>query len=488
MALLVTDQGEIDSLRTLLNATHEIPRNLVLKLYTSNTTPKEQDTPNQNDANTGGYWEPYDATNNLGYGSTPTTGYPECIDVRTEENQNYGGQYGILLNGNRWSINTTPSAVVTHNGAGTTGTYQITVDAVTDIKKGDYVTHSGGAIPTNTYVVDIQGTDLELSQKLTATFTSAADNVSFGKGRTTASYPEQVFTFSDAANNVYGYYLARANNMPYTLHGVADGGSVAAGTTITKAEVKGVIGNKYIELKDGTISSAISAGAQNGFVITVASGTGVEKGQVVTGTNIPAETRVTGVATNDIYLDKPITGGAASGNAVFTKNVASDLTIGQRISKNTTSGGNTGPDAFPANTVIEGIDYATKTNEQGPRVYLSNALTDNVGTASSNDEVDVKFSVVTTDPSGSAVAHGLHPGDVIYIAQGSTSSIDAAHYTVFKTPTTSTFTTTPAIPENKVGDATLYSSIFFAERFTNGPYAIQNSGDQIKVTLNVSLD
>jgi ribose/xylose/arabinose/galactoside ABC-type transport system permease subunit len=28
----------------------------------------------------------------------------------------------------------------------------------------------------------------------------------------------------------------------------------------------------------------------------------------------------------------------------------------------------------------------------------------------------------------------------------------------------------------------------FAERFTNGPYNIQNNGDQIKVTLNISLD
>ena len=45
MALLVTDQGEIDSLRTLLNATHQIPRNLVLKLYTSDTTPAESDVP-----------------------------------------------------------------------------------------------------------------------------------------------------------------------------------------------------------------------------------------------------------------------------------------------------------------------------------------------------------------------------------------------------------------------------------------------------------
>ena len=93
---------------------------------------------------------------------------------------------------------------------------------------------------------------------------------------------------------------------------------------------------------------------------------------------------------------------------------------------------------------------------------------------------------MTTDPSGTNVVHGLNPGDVIYIAQGSTSTISAAHYTVHTVPTTSTFTTTPAL--SGTGDATLYSSIFFAEQFTNGPYAIQNNGDQIKVTLNVSLD
>ena len=93
---------------------------------------------------------------------------------------------------------------------------------------------------------------------------------------------------------------------------------------------------------------------------------------------------------------------------------------------------------------------------------------------------------MTTDPSGTAVAHNLNPGDVIYIAQGSTSTISAAHYTVHTVPTNSTFTTTPAL--SGTGDATIYSSIFFAEQFTNGPYAIQNNGDQIKVTLNVSLD
>ena len=480
MALLVTDQGEIDSLRTLLNATHEIPRNLVLKLYTGPTTaPSEQDVPSATK-----YFEPYNATNNSGYGSAPTTGYPLVVNNRTEEDQDFSAQYGILLNGNRWTIATTAAAVATPTISGTSGTYQIVVSANTDIKKGDYVTTAAG-IPANTYVVDIDGNNIELSQKLTATITSGTASA-FGRGRTTATYPEQIFTFTAAAGDVYGYYLARANNMPVTLQGVVDGGTVAAlGTSIEKAECKGVIGNTYIELKDSTVVSAISAGAQNGFVITVASGTGVVKGQVVTGTNIPTETRVVGVATNDIFLDKAITGGNASGNATFKKNVAEELTIGQVATK-TGGGGQGGPDAFPASTTIIGIDLATKSGDQGPRVYLSNALTDNIGTASSNDKVDFDYSVMTTDPSGSAVDHNLNPGDVIYIGQGTSSTITAQHYTVHTVPTNSTFTTTPAL--SGTGDATIYSSIFFAEQFTNGPYAIQNNGDQIKVTLNVSLD
>ena len=479
MALLVTDQGEIDSLRTLLNATHEIPRNLVLKLYTGPATaPTEQDVPSATK-----YFEPYNASNTSGYGSAPTTGYPEVVNNRTEENQDFTQQYGILLNGNRWTIATTAAAVANTTCSGTSGTYQIAVAAATDILKGDYVTATG--IPANTYVVDIDGLNIELSQKLTANIT-AGTACAFGRGRTTASYPEQIFTFTSAAGNVYGYYLSRANNMPVTLQGVVDGGTVAAlGTSIVKEQCKGIIGNNYIELKDDTVVSAISAGAQNGFVITVASGTGVKKGQVVTGTNIPDETRVVGVATNDVYLDKPITGGNASGNATFKINIAEELTVGQAVTQ-TGGAGQTGPDAFPANTVITGIDFATKAGEQGPRVYLNNQLTDNVGTASSNDKVDFDYSVMTTDPSGSAVDHNLSVGDVIYIAQGTTSSITAQHYTIHTVPTSSTFTTTPAL--SGTGDATLYSSIFFAEQFTNGPYAIQNDGDQIKVTLNVSLD
>ena len=218
MALLVTDQGEIDSLRTLLNATHTIPRNLVLKLYTSNNDPLEADVPTNND-----YFEPYDASNASGYGTAPVTGYPSVDNNRTEEDQDFAQQYGILLNGNRWTIATTVNAQASTTASGTSGTYGITVADATGIKKGDYVT--GVGIANNTYVVDIQGLNFELSQQLQATLTN--DTLSFGRGRTTASYPEQVFTFSEAAGSVYGYFLSRANNMPVALQGVVDGASVA---------------------------------------------------------------------------------------------------------------------------------------------------------------------------------------------------------------------------------------------------------------------
>ena len=138
------------------------------------------------------------------------------------------------------------------------------------------------------------------------------------------------------------------------------------------------------------------------------------------------------------------------------------------------------PNGIAADTVITGIDYETVSGEIGPRVYLNNLLVDNIQVSNGNDNVKFDFSKVT------ATGHQLNPGDVIYLAQGSTSTIAGAHYTVFETPDANTFTTTPAL--QGTGDVTLYSSIFFAERFTNGPYAIQNNGDQIKVTLNVSLD
>ena len=470
MALLVTDQGEIDSLRTLLNSTHQIPRNLVLKLYTSNTTPGESDVPSS--AN---YYEPYNASNASGYGSAPTTGYPPVENNRTEEDQDFSENYGILLNGNRWTVSTTLTAEDTQNATGTAGTYQIAVGDTAKIKKGDYA--EGAGIPANTYVVDIQGLNLELSQQLTADMTAVATN--FGRGRSTASYPEKVFTFEAAAGNVYGYYLSRANNMPVALAGVADGASVAAGTTIAKTGTKGVIGTDYINLLNVTLSRTAD-GTSGTYEILVNDAADIAPGQRVTGTGVASQTRVIGVTGTVVYLDKALTGALSTTAVDFAVNVAENLTPGMAVSQTAT------PNGIAASTTIVGIDFETVTGEIGPRVYLNNALIDNIQVSNGNDQVKFDFSVVTSDPGGSAVDHNLNPGDVIYIAGGTTNTITDAHYTVFETPTSSTFTTTPAL--QGTGDATLYSSIFFAERFTNGPYAIQNNGDQIKVTLNVSLD
>ncbi len=471
MALLVTDQGEIDSLRTLLNSTHTIPRNLVLKLYTSNTTPLESDVPSST-----AYFEPYNASNSSGYGADATTGYHKCENNRTEEDQDYRNQYGILLNGNRWDIKTELNAVVTGRlVTGTAGNYGVTIDDSVDIKKGDYA--EGAGIPNNTYVVDIQGTNIELSQQLTADMTNVATN--FGRGRTTASYPEEVFTFLSAAGSVYGYYLARANNMPVTLQGVADGASVAAGTTIAKTGCKGVIGYKYINLLDVTLDPDLTAGTAGNYECTVSTAANVAAGQRISGTGIASNTVVVGTSGTTIYLSKALTG-AVGGKAEIKVNVAEDLTPGMVVSQTAT------PNGVAANTEIVGIDYETVTGEIGPRVYLNNELADNIQVSNGNDQVKFDFSVVTSDPGGNAVDHELKVGDVIYIKGGTTNSITDAHYTVFETPSDSTFTTTPAL--QGTGDATLFSSIFFAERFTNGPYAIQNNGDQIKVTLNVSLD
>lgn len=349
MALLVPNIGELDSLRYLINQSNSVadrednaPRDLVLKLFSSNTTPAEADVPSGSS-----YYEPYKADGSFGYGAAAVTGYPTCENNRTEARYDYSDQYGILLNGSRWNI-----------------------------------TQSGGT--------------------------------------TTATYPEQTFTFTGPAGNVYGYYITRANNMPVTLQGEADAATAAAGSTITKGE-------------------AGAAGTKDCIGLI-----------------------------NTNYITVPTVANSASFGGV------DDLTIGM------VAGGNS---AIPGGTKIIGIERTTTTDSpyNGHRVYLSANLTANIQDAT-DPTVTFSYSTVTSD-----VAHQLQPGDVIYIARGTGNTTTTANtYTVFSTPTGTTFNTTPAL--DGTGELTLYSAIMYAERFTNGPYEIQNNGDQIKITLNISLD
>ena len=335
MALLVPNIGELESLRYLVaqnnhtaSLADQSPRNLVLKLFTSNTTPAESDVPSAS-----AYYEPYGIGNTNAYGYAPYTGYPYCVNNRTD--QNYTSQTGILLNGSRWRVN------------------------------------------------------------------------QVGSG-TTATYPEQTFTFTGDAGDVYGYYVTRANNMPIAVQGVVDYASVGIGTTVSKGNNSdptiGVIGNKYVTVDP------------------------------------------------DISID--------------------DLTLGMIV------GGNAG---IQTGTQVIGIDRALKV------IYLDLPLIDNIQVAT-NPIVEFSYSKI------SAAGHQLVAGDIVYIAAGAANTTtDSNTYTVFSVPNADEFYTTPALnptPNAQVGwsTATLYSSIMYAERFTNGPYTIQNNGDQIKITLNVALD
>jgi hypothetical protein len=90
--------------------------------------------------------------------------------------------------------------------------------------------------------------------------------------------------------------------------------------------------------------------------------------------------------------------------------------------------------------------------------------------------------------------HQLVAGDILYIASGAgNTTLASGTYTVFSVPNANEFYTTPSMNPTLntvagLNTATLYSSVMYAERFTNGPYTIQNNGDQIKITLNVALD
>jgi hypothetical protein len=458
MALLVPDSGELQSLRYLVNSTHNIPRNLILKLYSSNTTPAEGDVPTQS-----AYYEPYDASGSIGYGVTPDNGYPPVINNRFD--QDYSRQYGILLNGNLWNVRTILSPIASTTGSGTAGEYTITVTNTLNIAVGHYV--SGGGVGSNATVCAIDGSTLVLSVPNASNFSAQA--LEFGVGTTTASYPEQTFTFTDAGNQQYGYYLARANNLPLSLHGVENAATVVTNAGVAKTQTIGVIAQSFVTIFE-TIYTPTGVGTDGRFEISVSDASGITTSQRVDGLNVQPGTRVVGYEGSTIYIDKALTG-ALSGVTTFYKNVTEDITIGMGVTHSNEVGE---VNAIQAGTKVTGIDEANRI------VYLSLPLVNNIQAATGDTITFSSSKMIGT-------SHGLVPGDVIYIAAGTGNTVTTSlTYTVFETPDADTFTTSPALDGE--GNSTLYSSIFFAERFTNGPYNVQNNGDQIKVTLNVSLD
>ena len=131
---------------------------------------------------------------------------------------------------------------------------------------------------------------------------------------------------------------------------------------------------------------------------------------------------------------------------------------------------------IPASTTIVGYDP-----------------TNGIITLSQNANATVSGTITATFRAISATAHGGLPGDVVYLArQTGNTTFPVGTYFVNHCPDANSFEVVPSIPTTAsvtggANGVVIYDSIMFLEKFTNGPYYIQNNGDQIKITLNVTL-
>ena len=399
MPLLVPNIGEQESLRYLVNHSHNTPRNLILKLLSNGSAtvwggPAETDTPAS--LRTATFVEPYTYASG-GSAATSPYGYPLC-------DAPYANQYGKLLDGSNWTCTAA------------------------------------------------EGTDT-----------------------TTASYPEQTFTFTAGSTYIHGYYVARANSIAQIfLNNSTGSATVAANATLTgtaaTATASGgpngfatnTLGSVYVQVQPAA-SQTGSAGAYNSSSFTCATVTGIAIGQYAVGTGVGPYARVTGISGTTISVSVPCTG-TVSGTVNFFEG---RFAQGQDI---------TATAGIPGSTTIVGYDP-----------------TNGIITLSQAANATVTGTVTATFRAVAATAHGGLPGDVVYLArQSGNSTLVTGSYIINHCPDANSFETIPAISTgaSATGGANgviIYDSIMFLEKFTNGPYFIQNNGDQIKITLNVSL-
>lgn len=398
MPLLVPNIGEQESLRYLVNYSHNKPTNLLLKLISSASAtpwsnPTETDTPVS--LRTAAFVEPYTYASGGSAAASPF-GYPVA-------DAPYTNQYGKLLDGSNWTCTAA------------------------------------------------EGTDT-----------------------TTASYPEQTFNFTAGSTYIHGYMVCRANSVAQSfLNNSTASVTVAAnaaltGTASTATATGGpngfatnTLGSPYVQV-NAVAAPTGSGGAFNSATFTVSSATGIAVGQYVVGTGIGPYARVIAINSTTISVSVPCTG-TVSGTVSFYEGRWAQ---GQIVN-------GTG---IPTDSTIVGYDPTT------------GIITINV-----NANATVSGTVTASFKSIAATAHGALPGDVVYLArQSGNSTLVTGTYIVNHCPDANSFETTPAINNtaSTTGGANgviIYDSIMFLEKFTNGPYYIQNNGDQIKVTLNVSL-
>jgi len=410
MALKVPDIGEIESIRFLVNSTQTTPRNLILKLLTNGSATTwggeaETDTPAT--LRTATFVEPYTYAVGSGGSAASPKSYPLASVAQYTggaiTSLPYSNQFGILLHGTNWRVQTT--------------------------------------------------------------------------GTTQATYPEQTFTFvPDTSFYVHGYCVVRANSFAQTfLNNLTGGATITANsstytlTASTATSYGNVLGGTQLQIDPTvTLTSNVSSSANSTLLTTSGSTTGIQVGMYAVGTGVGPYARVTAVpSATTVVVSMPCTGAIASGTVKFYEG---RIAPGQGVS-------GTG---VAASTTVSGYDPNTGI------VFVNNLFTANV-----TGTITFTYSLI------SATAHGGLIGDTVFVTgTGGTAVITAGSGGVFtvndggagSASGANAFSTYPNIPCTSAGTIVIYDNIMYEEKFTNGPYYIQNSGDQIKITLNVSLD
>jgi hypothetical protein len=286
----------------------------------------------------------------------------------------------------------------------------------------------------------------------------------------TAAYPEQTFTFSGGPVYIHGYYVARANSIAQNfLNNTTSAATITSSTyaptngAATSTATTNILGVKTLAMAAVLATTAgtqtAGQGAYNSTAITCTSVTGVSVGDYVVGTGVGPYARVTAITGSIISVSSPCTGTLVAASTALTF-YPGGIAYGQTVS---------GTGINPGAKVV-GYDPTTG--------YVTLDLT-HTGTVTGT----MTFSYLQV----SATAHGALPGDVVYIARGSGNTTMTEGSYIVNTVAANTFTTIPALDGTTTNSVILYDSIMFLEKFTNGPYYIQNNGDQIKITLNVSL-
>ena len=286
----------------------------------------------------------------------------------------------------------------TTSGTTTIATNQITGIANTSgIKVGDAITGTG--IPAGTTVTAVGTNTVTMSNTATATGTNSA-TYTVGKSGTTTIATNQITGISTSGINVGD---------------LITGTGIPAGTTVTAigtntvtmsntATATGTNSATYTFGKSGTTTIATNQ-------ITGISTSGINVGDLITGTGIPAGTTVTAIGTNTVTMSNNATA-TGTNSATYTFGKPGTTTNGSKtITVASTTGIKMGDTitgtGIPTGTTVTGIDTTTNTVKISKKATLTGTNTDTYGLSTSG---------ATTGPSSLitvASTTGIKVGDAV---------------------------------------------------------------------------